>query len=376
MSSAPGPSETKDHERRKSLGKYVKRMSSVFRKDKSAKSPPASPTSDAPAASVLHVQKEEPENEAATTTTAPEPSPAAAPEAKATTASKVAETPSQPGAHQLNRAAIQQERARALFAQYGLTLESHEWISMTTPPVYAQRVERPIRMRVHRTCHHCGTQYGANKVCLKCEHKRCKKCPRYPKRRTAGEKEQREKDKEAQGGVTAEAVQKTKKLLAMTTKGGDERIYRPVKQRVRRSCHECQTLFVPPSAPVCANCQHVRCTKCPRDPSKLEKWPHGYPGDAPAGSDSEAERPVEARRIWRKPRMRVRWRCEGCSSFFIEGKPRCPGCGHERCEKCTREPMKKAHKEPQFDPEVLRAVEEKLRALEVDPDHTSDPETV
>jgi len=38
--------------------------------------------------------------------------------------------------------------------------------------------------------------------------------------------------------------------------------------------------------------------------------------------------------------------------------------------------MKKAHKEPQFDPEVLRAVEEKLRALEVDPDHTSDPETV
>lgn len=39
--------------------------------------------------------------------------------------------------------------------------------------------------------------------------------------------------------------------------------------------------------------------------------------------------------------------------------------------------MKKAKKEPQFDPEVLRAVEEKLRALEVDTDQpTSGPETV
>jgi hypothetical protein len=52
--SAPAPTDTKDVDRRKSLGKYVKRMSSVFKREKSASSPststPAAPSTPSPLA--------------------------------------------------------------------------------------------------------------------------------------------------------------------------------------------------------------------------------------------------------------------------------------------------------------------------------------
>jgi hypothetical protein len=237
---------------------------------------------------------------------------------------------------ELNRSALQQERARVLFAKYGLTLESHEWISTPAQPINVQRVEKPIRMRVHRSCHHCGTTYGSDKVCDKCEHKRCKKCPRYPKKKSPVEKDNaKTKEKEL-----TEKPRK-KKLLTITSKSGEERVYQPVKQRVRRSCHKCDSLYIPPTSTVCEKCRHVRCTKCPRDPAKLSKWPKGYPGDMEPDSETEVEKDIDlerAKRTWKKPRTRVRWECEECQSMFVEGSPQCPGCGHERCEKCTRNP--------------------------------------
>ncbi|KAF2180076.1 hypothetical protein K469DRAFT_593502 [Zopfia rhizophila CBS 207.26] len=331
-----GPSDGKDADRRRSLGKYVKRMSSVFKREKSSKSTTPSST---PATPSTHAPKVEAK---AVAPAAPDPSSAV------------------PATQQLNRGALQQERARALFAKYGLTLESHEWIASPAQSTIVQRVEKPIRMRVHRSCHRCGTTYGADKVCANCEHKRCKRCPRYPKKRTTGEK-----GKEKEGLERP----KKKKLLTVTTKSGGELVYRPVKQRVRRTCHKCEALFIPPSATVCENCRHIRCTKCPRDPAKLQKWPDGYPGDVEPDSETEVERELErVRRTWRKPRTRVRWECEECHSLFLDGSPQCPGCGHERCEKCTRKPLKKTKKEKEFDPEIVRAVEAKLKALAVKSD--------
>jgi hypothetical protein len=79
---------------------------------------------------------------------------------------------------------------------------------------------------------------------------------------------------------------------------------------------------------------------------------------------SEVEQELaRARRIWQRPKMRVRWECEVCNAVFQPTSAQCPGCGHERCEKCKRTPFKKTKKEPEYDPEVVRAVEEKLRAL-------------
>jgi hypothetical protein len=234
----------------------------------------------------------------------------------------------------MQRSTMQQERARALFAKYGLTLESHEWIAAPALPVNVQRVEKPIRMCVHRTCHRCGTTYGSDKVCAKCEHKRCKKCPRYPKKKSPAEKAQVQAKEAA-----AKALPKKKRVLTLPTRDGKELAYQPAKQRVRRNCHKCQALFIPPTATICESCRHIRCTKCPREPAKLNKWPNGYPGDAEYDSETEMERELErSRRIWRKPRTRVRWECEHCTNTFLDGSLQCPGCGHEKCERCVRKP--------------------------------------
>jgi hypothetical protein len=168
----------------------------------------------------------------------------------------------------------QQERARALFAKYGLTLEPHEWMSPRNLNV--ERVEKPIRMRVRRICHRCQTTYGPDKVCVNCQHVRCKKCARYPPARSKEEKEARAKAKAkgkavegatATAAVTAGATKKQKvPLLTIPSRtGGQDLVYKPIRQRVRRTCHRCQTLFQGDSKE-CSNCYHIRCKKCPRDP--------------------------------------------------------------------------------------------------------------
>lgn len=369
--------DTKD-ERRKSLGKYVKRMSSVFKREKPDKAKPSAST-DTPAAAASSSAAPADKPTAATTTTtttaAADAAPADAapestsrPQAEAAAPATGGEPDPKPIINQeLNRSALQQERARALFAKYGLTLESHEWITSTPQPISVQRVEKPIRMRVHRSCHHCGTTYGADKVCTNCEHKRCKKCPRYPKKKTPAEK-QAEAD-----AAAAQVKPKKKKLLTLKSKTGGELVYQHTRQRVRRTCHKCHNMFIPATATICEQCRHVRCTKCPREPAKLDKWPQGYPGDVSAGSETELELEQEqeleleqARRMWRKPRTRVRWECEECHRYFIEGSAQCPGCGHARCDKCIRKPIKRTKAERSFDPDVVKAVEAKLKALQVD----------
>jgi hypothetical protein len=110
----------------------------------------------------------------------------------ATTAPE-AETEAEPeltGAEQstvTDYSAIQQEKARLLFAKYGLTLDPGEWKSPTD--LQFPRVTKTIRMRVRRTCHRCETTFGSDKLCVNCQHQRCKKCPRFPPTHEAGDDE-------------------------------------------------------------------------------------------------------------------------------------------------------------------------------------------
>ncbi|KAF3003419.1 hypothetical protein E8E13_000856 [Curvularia kusanoi] len=366
--STPPPVEG---ERRKSLGKYVKRMSSVFKREKSTKGVPTlSSAASAPVAPGVEQQSssgaEAPRTATATddvATQAIAQEPAKAEPIKQEHSTETAEAsavaaatndltpttsiqqpapvaasipaPNQPSAI-IDRNAMQRERARALFAKYGLTLEPHEFVVTSAAGPLVPRVEKPIRMRVHRSCHLCGTLYGHDKVCAQCEHRRCKHCPRYPKKKTSGEKGAAKEDPEQP---------KKKKLLTLTSRHGKELAYQPATQRVRRTCHKCDAFFVPPTATTCESCSHVRCTKCPREPAKRNKWPAGYPGDAAPDSedDLDAEKKLEQfRRIWRKPR---------------------------------RIPVSKPRSQESFDPAVVAAVEAKLRALGVDDDSpSSDPE--
>jgi hypothetical protein len=357
-------------ERRRSIGKYVKRLGNVLRRGSSkgdvptsssaAVKPEAKATATASASAPDTTVEEEEEEEqqqpqqqkpvieeyADTDPLCPKQRNLSAnlhfafrerPVAVTTSAGGVAS----PGAYA--RSAIQQERARALFAKYGLTLEAHEWIPTGTAAT-VQRVEKPIRMRVHRNCHRCGTTYGADRICVKCEHKRCKKCPRYPPKKPKDKgpvgvsKDPKGKGTGAESKGGEEMPRKKRKpLLTIQSRAGTDLVYRQKGQRIRRRCHKCDTLFNPPTSTVCESCQHLRCTRCPRDPAKEKKWPHGYPGDADYASSEDEQIELRPRKVYRKPRQRVRWTCSECSTMMKDGKV-CSNCDHQRCENCIREP--------------------------------------
>ena len=272
---------------------------------------------------------------------------------------------------------LREEKARALFAKYGMTLESTEWSTPARPDgsAGAEWIEKRVVMRVHRQCHRCQVTFGADKICPNCQHTRCKKCPRFPTKRPQDQRP---------GGakfdpVAALAIDETYKgkgrmmALTITRDGRRDAVRKHPVHRVRRTCHRCDGLFVG-KATVCEGCKHQRCPKCPRDPyvsgpcfvsrssafadltprPKLKKWPEGYPGDV------EESFPL-AQRVPRQVRTRYRWECHTCQKPFMEHEKVCAGCRHERCEQCPRKPPKKTKKTQ--DPAVVRSVEEKMASM-------------
>jgi len=267
------------------------------------------------------------------------PTPAAKPDTPAT---KPAETstatkPAEPKAY--DRATLQQERTRKLFEKYGLTLSENEWQPPASAPTSVKRVEKPIRMRVRRNCHRCDTVFGADKVCAKCEHKRCKKCPRYPKK----PKEGAEKDKRPC------APSKPHEPVILTR--GNRHFVKQINL-MKYTCHECQTDFKP-SCNACESCGHSRCNICPKSRAKFVVEDKG----------EEVELLPQVKRVYKKPRQRVRWICDSCNEAFLERSKTCEKCGHGRCEKCIRIPPKKVPKEP--DPEVVASLQKKLAAVSI-----------
>ncbi|KAL8640517.1 MAG: hypothetical protein Q9228_002574 [Teloschistes exilis] len=131
---------------------------------------------------------------------------------------------------------IHEKRARTLFVKYGLTLEPGEWTSPIKPD--AERVEKKIRMRVHRQCHKCQTTFGSDRVCSKCDHNRCKKCPRYPGKRTKESKGKGIATTEEGPAAMADTELSLKNLTISSRTTGKQLYYKPTTQRVRRTCHK------------------------------------------------------------------------------------------------------------------------------------------
>lgn len=123
-------------------------------------------------------------------------------------------------------------------------------------------------MRIHRQCHRCHTTFGSSKTCVGCEHTRCTKCPRYPPKKTS-DKKGKEPAVPGTGVIEADNYWGLRDVIELRKPnprpGGQPLVRKKPMQRVRRTCHECQTMFTA-SAKICANCQHVRCADCPRDP--------------------------------------------------------------------------------------------------------------
>ncbi|KKK13334.1 hypothetical protein ARAM_002002 [Aspergillus rambellii] len=323
-------------EKQDGLSRMLKRMRTVLRRSSSARTPTA-------AAAAASTTDEPTAQTEASQAAASEPIPAPEPLAQPTMFS--------------HWGAFQEEKARVLFAKYGMTIESGEWRSSSDAPV--QRVTKPIRMRVRRTCHRCQTTFGPDKVCMNCQHVRCKKCPRYPPAKPKDPKEQAGTalqailTQRAQKPIAKEPRPKEPKLTIPSRTGGQDLVHKPVRQRIRRTCHRCNTVFAA-HATECSNCNHIRCTDCHRDPPKLDKYPDGYPGDV--------EPPVEPpARTWKRPRQRVRYTCHLCPTIYRSGEKSCPNCGQEKCAETIRDPPKKQKLEP--DPEIVQRVEERLAGI-------------
>ena len=278
MSSSAGGGAGGGGDRPRGFSRFMKRASSVLRRDRTKRQPASGTAALAPVkddtATTMYVpwlnfyssnlsltshRTPAPEEAAATAPTVGAVAPPMA--SKDSTEDQKPEfTPIKPKsamtAAENNK--IQEEKARALFAKYNITLEIGEW----TPPFKGDsvRVEKKVRMRIHRHCHRCQTMFGVEKQCAECGHTRCKKCPRT--------KMTRQRDRKGKSVVTGGIVVDDRYMSMM----GPDVLNMPYRRTgkelpgvVHRICHKCQTMFVG-NTPQCEACGHQRCAQCPQDP--------------------------------------------------------------------------------------------------------------
>ncbi|EEU40364.1 uncharacterized protein NECHADRAFT_66538 [Fusarium vanettenii 77-13-4] len=261
------------------------------------------------------------------------------------------------GVSKLTRSQLIEERAKKLGERYGLDIKISE-LQTGSPDDTVLRMDKPIRMRVRRTCHKCNATFSSAKECPNCQHARCTKCTRYPPKRTEAEiiasRERRAaiiKANKENAPIIPDysyAFDEKKIVLTRPSKtGGQDLVHKKPRQRVRRTCHECSTLFISGNK-TCEKCGHVRCTDCPRDPPKKDKYPYGYPGDEFG------------------PSSVPHYECKDCKTVYptgAESGTKCKKCGLEKTDDSPRVLPRKVEPEP--DPELLKKLQERLENLKV-----------
>ncbi|KAI1126118.1 hypothetical protein F5Y10DRAFT_218019 [Nemania abortiva] len=270
-------------------------------------------------------------------------------------AAPVRRLPEYEGATRIPRIQIHEERAKKLGARFGLEIKPSEWHSSEGDVL---RVDKPVRMRIHRECHRCKSRFGAGNVCPSCQHTRCNHCPRYPDKQTEAERQANREKREA-------LIQKHKDMAPIIPSydyspqiilkrprktGTQDLVYkgRP-RMRVRRYCHVCETLITSHSkqARTCEKCNHKRCADCPRYPDNKKSYPYGYPNDEPGAI------------------FKGVFACHECKTKFdphAEDGTQCSKCGHEKCSQCRRVKPRKVEPEP--DPAVLETLRLRMAELQ------------
>ncbi|KAG0652797.1 hypothetical protein D0Z07_0588 [Hyphodiscus hymeniophilus] len=293
------PANTASEEREKSgVGRLLSRMKTVLRRSNGSKR--LSVSGKSPVATAT------PSTAGPSTSKHPDPVPGVEPTEPNT-------APDGPQPVRMMRSQIDAERADRLGQRFKLPkMDAYEFPSR--PDREALRIEKPIRMRIHRTCHKCQTTFGGNKICASCEHPRCSQCPRYPakKAKTAGGtgKENEAAKTMIEGHIEPDTYwgmgEKAKKKSYPYGYPGDAYSTTSLLP-LNYSCHQCTKVF--PGIP--------------------------HP-NSPEGLAATADPPPP---------------------------PKCVRCGHEKCSECPRAPIVKV--EPAPDPEILRRVEAKLAAMNV-----------
>lgn len=335
-SGQPGPSAPKEGKGKERFSKLLSRAKTVLKRGESSKR------------SAAAVPKPEPATKVEPVKTVP------VPETKIEDARVRYE--SIPGISKLSKAELFEERAKKLGERFGLEIKPSEWHSVS-PDDTVLRIDKPIRMRVRRTCHKCNAHFSVAKECPGCQHVRCTKCARNPPKRTEAElvasRERRaakiKANKENAPIIPDYAYDGTQVyvLKRPSKTGRQDLVYKKPRQRVRRTCHECETPFGA-GAKICENCSHIRCTDCPRDPPKKDKYPFGYPGDEFG------------------PKSVPHYECETCDALYPTGAEdgtRCTTCGTEKTASSRRAKPRKIIPEPSA--AAFQLLEERLKLLKV-----------
>ena len=156
-----------------------------------------------------------------------------------------------------------------------------------------------------------------------------------------------------------------------------QRVERPVRMRVRWTCHQCQTGMGADRR--CPKCRHRHCQQCSRYPPRKEHPDRSHPAakdpapkhdpDSVAGNrHAEPAQPQALpnsrhRRSWwtsmpykpgrsaliRRPiRQRIHRTCHVCAMALVTDKRECPSCQHRVCVRCPREPLQNYELSPLY----------------------------
>ena len=171
----------------------------------------------------------------------------------------------------------QGDRVQTLLKKYDVAFDVQNFetptvLSSSRSGALQERVHKQIRMRVKYTCHSCKTVFGHDRICIRCQHKRCLECSRDPPRR---------KDKKPKPPVQVIEIPE------------------PPQDQGQWVCHECQEAFAP-GAEECPSCHHKICPVCLREASVI-----AVEAEEPAPIGTDATKAHEAVGLERQEAMKL-----------------------------------------------------------------------
>ena len=110
-----------------------------------------------------------------------------------------------------------------------------------------------------------------------------------------------------------------------------ERVTKPIRMRVRYTCHRCKTSFGHDKE--CISCRHRRCAKCDRYPARKPKPGVGLQ-TMPAALVDPVEKSVPETEAVAADHMCA---CHECQTFIEMTIEECPNCHHAICDRCHKE---------------------------------------
>ncbi|KIW21207.1 hypothetical protein PV08_01787 [Exophiala spinifera] len=122
-----------------------------------------------------------------------------------------------------------------------------------------------------------------------------------------------------------------------------ERVSKPIRQRVRYTCHNCSTTFG--YEKICMACQHRRCTQCSRYPPRKDR--------SRAARESTTQQQQQQDSASHVRRNSIEGACHECQTGFELGTQVCPNCQHQICDRCIQETTVSAD-------QVLRRTDEQI----------------